>query len=218
MASDLGRLSGPGQFVCCFSERIARRLVGETRGKKHFEFIYPELAEAKGIAPTPVAWLIIAPHDRDVIADDELGERTILPIRRVQVLVGGDVISCALGEECEAPRESSGKQNGVWHIARRHKGWRDGADVFMFPCKLFLQACDMSGRERYHDVRGPWPMDGMPGFSCLLVDSQDQWSAVFEVIPSLEFLGSRHGTPIADKVERGTAGRGFASFLSDPHG
>jgi len=169
VAPDFWRLSGPRQFICCFSEHIARRLVRETRGEKHFEFIHPKLGEAEGIAPTPAALLIVAPHDRDVIADDEVGEGTILLIRRVHVLVGGDVIGRALREKREAPGESSGKQNGVWHIARRHQGWSDSTDLLMFPRKLFLQACDMGGRERHHDVGRPWAMDGMPGLRGLLV-------------------------------------------------
>ena len=84
-------------------------MVRETRREKHFEFIHPELAEAEGVAPAPMALLIVALHDRDVITDDEVGEGTILPIRWVHVLVGGDVIGRALREEREAPSESSGK-------------------------------------------------------------------------------------------------------------
>ena len=111
VTSDFWRLSGPGQFVCCLSEEIADRLVRETRVEKHFEFIHAKLAEAEGVAPDPAVLLIVALDDWDVIADDEAGEGTILPIRRVHVLVGGDVIGRALREECEAPRQSSGKQN-----------------------------------------------------------------------------------------------------------
>ena len=74
MASDFWRLSSPGQFVGRFSEEIAYRLVWKTGRKKCFEFIHPEFAEAKGVAPAPMALLIVALHDRDVIAGDEVGE------------------------------------------------------------------------------------------------------------------------------------------------
>jgi len=87
MASDFWRLSSPGQFVGRFSEEIAYRLVWKTERKKCFEFIHPEFAEAKGVAPAPMALLIVALHDRDVIVGDEVGEGTILPIRRVHVLM-----------------------------------------------------------------------------------------------------------------------------------
>ena len=80
MASDFWRLSSPDQFVCRFSEKIADRLVWKTGRKKYFEFIHPELAEAKGVAPAPMVLLIVSLHDRDVIAGDEVGEGTILPI------------------------------------------------------------------------------------------------------------------------------------------
>src|SRR5205085_2595554 len=89
--------------------------------------------------------------------------------------------------------------------------------MLMFPCQLFLQACHMGGGERDDDVSRPRPMDGMPGFRCLLVGAHRQRTAVFEVIPGLELLGCRHSFPIADEVEWGTAGGRFGGFLPDPH-
>ena len=79
-ASDFGRLSGPGQFVCRFLEEVTYRLVWKARGEKHFKFIYPELTEAEGITPAPMARLMVFLQDRDVIAYVEVGEGAILPI------------------------------------------------------------------------------------------------------------------------------------------
>jgi len=55
MTSDFRRLSGPGQFIRRVSEEITDRLVREARGKKHFEFIHAELAQAERVAPVPMA-------------------------------------------------------------------------------------------------------------------------------------------------------------------
>ncbi len=141
-----------------------------------------------------------------MIAHEELGEGAILPIRRVDVLVGGDVVGRALRKERQAPREPSGKENAVRHIARGHQGWRDGADMLMLPGELLLEARDMGGWKRDYDVSRPGAMGRMPGFRFLLVDTQHQRSAVFTVIPAGEFLSRRHSSPIADEVERGPAG------------
>src|SRR6185503_4893327 len=92
MATDLRRLSDPGQFICRFSEEITDRLVRKARGKKYFEFIHAELAQAERIAPVPMALFIVSLQDRNVIAHVEEGERAILPIRWIDVLISGDVI------------------------------------------------------------------------------------------------------------------------------
>jgi hypothetical protein len=162
VVSDFWRLSGPGQFICRFPEDIACRLVRETRGEKRFQFIHPELTEAESVAPGSAALFIVALHNRDVIADDKVGKGTILPIGGIHVLVGDNVIGCALREERESPGKSSGKQDGIRHIARRHNSRSDSSDMLMFPCELFLHAHRMGGGERHHDMGRPGPMDRMP--------------------------------------------------------
>ena len=140
MTSDFWRLSDPGQFICRFPEQITRRLVGKTAGKEYFEFVHPELAESEGIAPGSAGWFIVSLDDRDVIANDKVGERTILPIRWVHILVGGDVVGRTLREEREAFGKPSRKENGIGYIARRYHRRSDSTDMFMFPGELLLQA------------------------------------------------------------------------------
>ena len=218
MASDFWRLSGPDQFVCRFPEEIAYRLVWKTGRKKYFEFIHSELAEAEGVAPAPMALLIVALHDRDVIADDKVGEGTILPIRRVHVLVGDDVMGCALSEEGEAPGESRGEEYCVRHIARGCERRRDCAHHVVFPSQLLHHVGDVAHRQRHHDMGRPGAVRRVPGFCRARFVANGQRAAIFPFVPGLQFVCGRRGPPIADKVERGTTGRRFGSLFLNPHG
>ncbi len=164
VASDFWQLSGPRQFICRFSEEIAHGLVWKAGRKKYFYFIQPKLAEAEGVAPAPMALLILALRDRDVIDGDKVGEGTILPIRRVYILVGDDVMSCALREEREPSRESRGKEYRVRHISRGYEGRRDRTHHVVLPSQLLHDICDMAHRQRHHNMGRPGAVNRLPGF------------------------------------------------------
>ena len=93
-----------------------------------------------------------------------MGKGTILPIRRIDVLVGDDVMGRALCEKREA-RASRAAKSMVSGMSRGgSEGRCDGAHHVVLPCQLLHDIGDVAHRQRHHDMGRPRTVSRLPGF------------------------------------------------------
>ncbi len=75
----------------------------------------------------------LAVLDGDMVGGDKHIQRAVVPIRRIQVFMGGHIEGCPLGEQRQAAGESGSDQHSVCDGAWRGGGERNGTQFLMIP-------------------------------------------------------------------------------------
>jgi len=115
-------------------------LIRRASGEERLQFVEAELGQAEAVAPDDIRSGLIVLRDYHMILGREGFKAAILPVRRIEILLRGDVVGRPLRQQRQTAGEACCEEDGIRHLAWRHDRWSDGPDLVMFPGQLIHQA------------------------------------------------------------------------------
>lgn len=88
-------------------------MAGKADRLKDFDLIQTEFAQPSSVEPISSAFDIVAVNDRDMIPPAKLYERTVCPIRGIEISLACDIVRGPFGQQGDAARKTCCMQNNI---------------------------------------------------------------------------------------------------------